>query len=65
MNALHKWLLRCDYVYIHKNRHVAHMYTFVTYMLQDGISPLFAASSVGQTEVVDTLLKSGADPNLV
>lgn len=33
--------------------------------MQDGISPLYAASKEGHAEVVDTLLKSGADPNLV
>ena len=27
-------------------------------------SPLFLASKMGYTEVVDTLLKNGADPNL-
>ena len=32
--------------------------------IQNGASPLYVASQAGQTEVVDTLLKSGADPNL-
>ena len=33
--------------------------------VQDGASPLYAASQNGHTEAVDTLLKSGADPNMV
>lgn len=32
---------------------------------QKGVSPLYAASQSGHTEVVDILLKSGADPNMV
>lgn len=32
--------------------------------MQDGFSALYAASEAGHTEVVDTLLTSGADPNL-
>lgn len=31
---------------------------------QNGYSPLYMGSRHGQTEVVDILLKSGADPNL-
>ena len=31
---------------------------------QNGASPLYAASQEGHTEVVDTLLENGADPNL-
>ena len=30
---------------------------------QVGISPLYVASEFGHTEVVDALLKNGADPN--
>lgn len=54
---------------IHQNWYVVHMYThvytFVSYMVQDGISALFGASGEGHIEVVDTLLKNGADPKLV
>ena len=32
--------------------------------VQNGISPLYAASKEGHTDVVDILLKSGANPNL-
>ena len=32
--------------------------------VQDGYTPLYMASEDGQTEVVDTLLKSNADPNM-
>ena len=31
---------------------------------QKGISPLYSASAIGHTEIVDILLKHGADPNL-
>lgn len=33
--------------------------------VQDGASPLHIASQEGEAEVVDTLLKNGADPNVV
>ena len=33
-------------------------------MTQNGLSPLYVASENGYNEVVDTLLKHGADPNL-
>ena len=32
--------------------------------MQDGLSPLNVASEEGHTEVVNTLLKGGTDPNL-
>lgn len=32
--------------------------------VQSGFSPLYAACEKDHSEVVDTLLKSGADPNL-
>lgn len=38
-----------------------HVYTFT---IQNGFSPLYSASEKGHTEVVDILLKHGADPNL-
>ena len=31
--------------------------------VQDGLSPLYAASQEGHTEVVDVLVKAGADVN--
>ena len=39
------------------------LYNVVFSTAQDGISPLYVASQEGQTEVVDSLLKNGADPN--
>ena len=33
-------------------------------LVQNGLSPLYMASDKGHTEVVDILLKSGADPKL-
>lgn len=33
--------------------------------LQNGQGPLFSASQEGHTEVVDILLKHGANPNIV
>ena len=32
--------------------------------MQDGVHPLYVSSLLGHAEVVDTLLKNGADPNL-
>ena len=40
------------------------MYSIVSSATQNGASPLHAASEEGHTEVVLTLLKRGADPNL-
>lgn len=39
------------------------LYNVVLSTAQDGISPLYVASQEGQTEVVDSLLKNGTDPN--
>ena len=39
-------------------------YMFVSSTTQDGFSPLYAASQFGHTDIVDTLLRHGADPNL-
>jgi len=39
------------------------LYNVVFFTAQNGISPLYVASQEGQTEVVDSLLKNGADPN--
>ena len=37
---------------------------FLHVLIQDGVTPLTVAIDKGHTEVVDTLLKYGADPNL-
>ena len=37
----------------------------MSFTAQNGVSPLFMASQNGHAEVVNTLLKSGADPNMV
>jgi len=40
-------------------------YSLLVYpTIQDGLRPLYVASVGGYTEVVDVLLKAGADPNL-
>ena len=41
-----------------------HVHSIISSTVQIGATPLYAASQEGHTEVVDTLLKSGADPNL-
>jgi len=40
------------------------MYSVVSFTTQAGYSALYVASEAGHTEVVETLLKCGADPNL-
>ena len=40
------------------------VYGVVSFTTQDGFSALYVASEAGHTEVVETLLKCGADPNL-
>ena len=42
----------------------SHIYSTVSSVAQDGLSALYYASREGHNEVVDTLLKRGADPNL-
>lgn len=41
-----------------------YVFTIFSYSLQDGLSPLYAASHEDHIEVVNILLKNGADPNL-
>ena len=43
------------------------MHTFIvlSHQPQNGLSPLYVASQEGHTDIVDTLLKSGVDPNKV
>ena len=36
---------------------------YCQFLLQNGGSPLYVASQEGHTEIVNTLLKNGADPN--
>ena len=38
-----------------------HMYTILSFTVQNGASPLFIASQNGHTDIVDLLLKAGAD----
>jgi len=40
------------------------VHSIISSTVQNGATPLYSASQEGHTEVVDTLLKSGADPNL-
>ena len=51
----------CVYMYV-----FVHVHSIITFSstVQDGCSPLYVASKYGYTEVVDILLKNGADPNL-
>ena len=41
--------------------HIVTIFTYISLTVQDGISPLYAASQFGHTDVVDLLLKAGAD----
>ena len=43
-------------------RHI--LYSTVASTVQDGCSPLYAASLEGHSQTVDILLLKGADPNL-
>ena len=38
-----------------------HVYTILSFTVQNGVSPLFMASQNGHTDIVDLLLKAGAD----
>ena len=38
-----------------------HVYTILSFTVQDGASPLYVASHNGHTDIVDLLLKTGAD----
>ena len=44
------------------NLDTCHSFTY-TITIQDGASPLYAASQEGHTDVVDILVKAGADVN--
>ena len=41
-----------------------HLHTIVSSTMQAGASPLYVASRNGHSMVVNSLVKSGADPNL-
>ena len=41
-----------------------HVHSIILFTVQDGTSPLYAASQEGHSEAVEMLLRSGADPNL-
>ena len=51
-------------MWVHNHVHVCVHVFIISSTVQDGVSPLYTASSHGRTEVVDILIKSGADPNL-
>ena len=40
------------------------MIVYLSTVSQDGATPLFMASQEGHSDVVNVLLKNGADPNL-
>ena len=41
-----------------------HVHSIILFTVQNSTSPLHMASQEGHTEVVEVLLRSGADPNL-
>ena len=41
-----------------------YMYSIVSSTVQNGLSPLYAASAMGHSQIVDILLLKGAEPNL-
>ena len=41
-----------------------HVHSVIFFTVQDGASPLYVASQEGHSEVVEILLRNGADPNL-
>ena len=41
-----------------------HAHSIISSTVQIGASPLYTASQEGYTDIVDTLLRHGADPNL-
>lgn len=47
----------------HKHRRVWSCEQIVSFTVQTGSNPLHVASHEGYTEIVDALLKNGADPN--
>lgn len=61
------------HVYLHWYTCIMYLYTLacihvlkiMSFIVQEGASPLLIASQNGKAEVVDILLKNGADPNLV
>ena len=56
--------LVCLYKIIIVNLHVLNNYNILSSTGQDGASPLYIASQNGHTQIVELLLRKGADPNL-
>ena len=54
------------HIYVHNYvvESCMHVCSSLLSTLQHGLPPLYVASQEGHTEVVDSLLKSGADPNM-
>ena len=57
-------LLVCLYNICINNENVLNNYNILSSTAQDGVSPLFIASQNGHTQIVELLLRKGADPNL-
>ena len=52
-----------EFYHLSNVTHLVSQY-IVLFTVQSGISPLYIASREGHTAVVDSLLKSGANPNM-
>ena len=60
-----EWCAYIDILYSHISQFYIPLHIYVIgSTVQNGHSPLYMASSQGHTEVVDELLKHGADPNM-
>ena len=56
--------LVCLYNIIIVNLYVLNNYNILSSTAQNGSSPLYRASQNGHTQIVELLLREGADPNL-
>ena len=59
ITVTHAYIPQCNMLLHHSS-----MCCILLFALQNGCTPLYVASQEGHTEIVDILLKSGADPNL-
>ena len=59
-----KYIMASQTMSVTKIQVILHMYNALSFFQQDGYTPLYLASEEDHPEVVDILLKNGADPNL-